>query len=182
MKRVLIIGSGGAGKSTIATAVAARLGLPVIHLDALYWRAGWNPTPPDEWQRVVAELTVRPAWVMDGNYGGTLDARLAACDTVLFLDMPRALCTWRVVKRWLRYRGTTRPDMPTGCDERLSLEFVRWIWTYPAQKRPAIQQKLRALRADQRVITLRSHREARSFIAHLAMSPDGVRRPGDTTP
>ena len=89
MRRVLVIGSGGAGKSTFAARLAARTGLPLIHLDACFWRSGWDPTPPDEWARRVADLMSRQEWVMDGNYGGTLDARLAACDTVIFLDVPR---------------------------------------------------------------------------------------------
>jgi adenylate kinase family enzyme len=73
----------------------------LIHLDALYWRAGWKPTPNEEWDRIVEELSARDAWVMDGNYGRTLPTRLAACDTVIFLDMSRYICLWLVFKRWI---------------------------------------------------------------------------------
>ena len=72
MKRVLVIGSGGAGKSTFATRLGARLGLPVIHLDRVYWQPGWVETPKDEWLRKVEEMCAADAWVMDGNYSGTL--------------------------------------------------------------------------------------------------------------
>ncbi len=84
MRRVLIIGSGGAGKSTIATQLRANRALPVIHLDAHYWHPGGVATRPDVWLTMVAELTARDAWVMDGNYGGTTEQRLVACGTVLF--------------------------------------------------------------------------------------------------
>lgn len=164
MRRVLIIGSGGAGKSTLATALGAATGLPVVHLDACYWRPGWVETPKDEWRGVVAELTARDEWIMDGNYGGTMDARLAAADTVIFLDLPRLVCVWRVVKRWLAYRGRSRPDMTAGCPERLSWEFVWWIWTYPSRRRPGVLERLAMLRDDQRVVHLTSSRTVESFL------------------
>lgn len=165
MLRVLVIGSGGAGKSTFARRLGARTGLPVIHLDARYWRAGWEPTPPDEWQDVVRALVARDAWVMDGNYGGTLDVRLVACDTVIFLDLPRVVCLWRVVRRWARHRGDTRPDMAPGCNEQLSLEFLRWIWGYPTRQRPGILRRLSTLSAAQRVVVLRSTADVERFLA-----------------
>lgn len=165
MRRVLVIGSGGAGKSTFAQRLAARTGLPVVHLDARYWRAGWEPTPPDEWQDVVRELVARDTWVMDGNYGGTLDVRLAACDTVIFLDLPRLVCLWRVVRRWARHRGGTRPDMAPGCNEQLSFEFLRWIWGYPTRQRPGILRRLSTLAAGQRTVVLRSTSDVERFLA-----------------
>jgi adenylate kinase family enzyme len=168
VRRVLVIGSGGAGKSALARRLGERLGLPVLHLDALYWRAGWVPTPGDEWARRVGELVRRDAWVMDGNYGGTLDARLAACDTVVFLDLPRRVCLWRVVRRALRHRGRTRPDMAPGCPERLTPAFLRWVWEYPRRRRPEVLRRLAALRPDQRAVVLRSAAAVERFVADLA--------------
>jgi adenylate kinase family enzyme len=167
MRRVLVIGSGGAGKSTFAARLAARLRLPLIGLDALYWKPGWVATPPDEWAECVQAISARSAWVMDGNYGGTLDARLARCDTVIFLDLPRVLCTWRIVRRAARYVGRTRPDMPAGCPERLSWEFVVWVWTFPARRRPEILAKFAALRGEKRIIVLRSRRAVSTFLSDL---------------
>ena len=178
MRRVLVIGSGGAGKSTLAARIAERTGLPVVHLDALYWRPGWVPTPPDEWAARVAALCARDAWVMDGNYGGTLDMRLAACDTVIFLDLPRAVCVARVVRRWLRYRGRRRPDMAAGCDEQVTVEFLRWIWDYPRSRRPGVLQRLAASGRD--VVVLRSARAASRFVAALA--PGGGARTPEVEP
>ena len=164
MRRVLVIGSGGAGKSTFATRLGAATGLPVVHLDACYWRAGWDPTPADEWTRTVDALAAGDAWIMDGNYGGTLDRRLAACDTVVFLDLPRLLCMWRALRRAARYAGRTRPDMAPGCPERVTWEFLKWIWDYPRTRRPGVLRRLAALGADRRVVVLRSSREAERFL------------------
>ena len=168
MRRVIVIGSGGAGKSTLAARIGERLGLPVIHLDARHWQPGWQATPPEEWRRQVERLVAEPAWVMDGNYGGTLDVRMAACDTVVFLDLPRVVCLWRVVARTLRHRGRSRPDMAPGCPERWSWEFLRWVWSYPRRRRPAVLGRLAALPADTRVVHLRSRRAVEAWLASLA--------------
>ena len=164
MRKVLVIGSGGSGKSTFAERLGGRTGLPVIHLDSLFWRAGWCETPRDVWAARVDELLKRDEWIMDGNYGGTLERRLAACDTVVLLDLPRVLCLWRIIRRSVRYRGRSRPDMAEGCNERLTWEFVRWVWTYPRERRPGVLKKLGELREGQKVYVLRSRREVRRFL------------------
>jgi adenylate kinase family enzyme len=162
---MLVIGSGGSGKSMLAARIGTRTGLPVIHLDQLYWRSGWVPTPADEWAHRVQQLAAAPSWVMDGNYGGTLDLRLAACDMVVFLDVPRLRCLWRVLWRWMRHRGRSRPDMAVGCTERLDLEFVRWIWTYPQRRRPGVLAKIAA--AGKPLAILRTGADIDSFVASL---------------
>ncbi|MES2626184.1 MAG: AAA family ATPase, partial [Pseudomonadota bacterium] len=88
MQRIAIIGCGGSGKSTLANTLGQKLGLPVHHLDQLYWRPTWIETPKAEWESLQQQLCNQPAWIIDGNYGGTMDLRLAAADTVIFLDMP----------------------------------------------------------------------------------------------
>src|SRR5947199_10477215 len=94
MNRVLVIGTGGTGKTTLARRLAERTALPLIHLDLLYWRPGGQPTPNAEWRQTVERLITAEKWIIDGNYGGTLDLRLAACGTVVLLDLPRGGCLW----------------------------------------------------------------------------------------
>lgn len=171
VRRVLVIGSSGAGKSVFAARLSERTGLPLIHLDALYWSPGWIKTPKDEWTHTVDALLARDAWIMDGNYAGTLDRRLAACDTAVFLDLPRAVCLWRALKRRIVHHGRSRPDMRQGNVERLSWEFIRWIWTYPAERRPGVLAKLAALRPRQRAVVLRSPAEIEAFLRALPVSP-----------
>lgn len=148
--------------------MAARLGkilhLPVIHLDRLHWQPGWVEPPKDEWKRKVEEIAATERWIIDGNFGGTMEIRLAACDTVIYLDFPRAICTWRVIKRRLKYRNGTRPDMGEGCPEKLDLEFVSWVWNFPSSTRPRIEERLSRLPADKRLIRLASPAAVKSFL------------------
>src|SRR2546426_10061840 len=164
LKRILVIGTGGSGKSTVGRRLAQRTGLPLIHLDAHYWRPGWQPTPPDEWRAKVQQLVKGHAWIIDGNYGGTLDLRLEACDTVIFLDLPRVVCLWRVLRRQLRYLGRARPDLPAGCRERLSWEFLVWIWTYPTRRRGDMLKRLAVMDSRKRVAILRSAAAIEEFL------------------
>jgi len=167
MRRVLVIGSGGSGKTTVAKEIAAKTGLPLIHLDQLFWHPGWVSTPDAEWDRVTDELIARDSWVMDGNYGRTLPKRVAAADTVVFLDLPRVVCTWRIFKRRFSHFGKTRPDVAPGCPEHLSWEFVHWVWTYPSRRRPGILRQLEALSRDKRVFVLKNSSEVSRFLANL---------------
>src|SRR5690349_9780425 len=127
----MVVGSGGAGKSTFSRELAARTGLPLLHLDLYYWKPGWVPTPRDEWFECVRQLSSNDSWIMDGNYAGSLAIGVQRCDAIVFFDMPRLVCLHGVVRRWLVHQFKRRPDLPEGCPERLNAAFLRWIWDYP---------------------------------------------------
>ena len=167
MKKILVIGAGGAGKSTFARRLGESLGLPVIHLDKVFWHSGWVETPKAEWRRKVEGLCAGDSWVMDGNYSGTLDVRLEACDTIIFLDLPRVLSTWRVLKRAVMYRNTPRPDAAEGCRERIDLKFLHWVWTYQKRRRPKILARLGELAGSKKIYRLSSGAEVEKFLAEV---------------
>jgi adenylate kinase family enzyme len=170
MKKILIIGSGGAGKSIFARRLGATLKLEVIHLDTLYWSSGWVEMPKDKWRTAVEELLKRDSWIMDGNYGGTLDIRLRVCDHVIFLDVPRLICLWRVLKRITLYREGSRPDMAAGCPEKFDWKFIKYIWDYPRKRKPAILEKLKFYSQSKMVIILKSQAEIETFLANQGAS------------
>jgi len=178
VQRVLIIGSGGAGKSYLATRLAGVTGLPLIHLDHLYWRPGWIATPDAGWVDTISRLVRRDRWIMDGNYGGTMAQRLAACDTVVFLDMPRGTCLIRLLRRRIRFAGRGRPSGPPGCPERITLGFLWWVWTYRSRRRPGILQRLRLLPAGIGVHVLRSAADVERFVAAASITRHGVETVG----
>jgi adenylate kinase family enzyme len=167
MKKILVIGSGGSGKSTFAKQLGKILEINVIHLDSLYWKSGWIEPPKHEWAEVVKHLIAQDSWIMDGNYSGTIDLRIEACDTVIFLDKSRLLCLWRVLKRAIVYRNKTRPDMAEGCLEKIDFEFLLWIWNYPRRTSPKIVKMLEQVSDSKKIIRLRTDREVIEFLAGL---------------
>ena len=136
MQRALVIGISGAGKSTFSRALAAKTGLPLIHLDKEFWQPGWVETPRSQWRARVAELAARARWIMDGNFDSSLDLRLPRADAVFWFDYPRLLCLRRVLGRIVTSYNTVRPDMGADCPERIDLEFLRYIWSFNARQRP----------------------------------------------
>lgn len=167
MKRIVIIGSGGAGKSTLSRRLGEILNIEVLHLDKLYWQAGWIEPPKDEWQKSVAALLGKDSWIMDGNFGGTMEMRFTACDTAIFLDLPRLICLYRVLKRRLTYLRTNRPDMTEGCREKINREFLNWIWNFEKTTKPKIEERLRRIENEKLVIRLRSAKDVEKFVSNV---------------
>ncbi len=164
MKRVMIIGCGGSGKSTLAIRLGAATGLPVYHLDRIFWQSGWKSLPKEEWLKKQEELVSKEKWIVDGNYGSTLEIRINASDTIIYLDMPRWLCLYGAVKRYFQYKGKVRPDMTEGCPERITWEFFMWIWNYRKKKRPETLEMLENLRNEKRILTLSSRKAINAFL------------------
>ena len=168
MRKILVIGSSGAGKSTFSRRLSDILDIEVIHLDKEHWKPGWVEPPKDVWRRKVEELVSVEEWIMDGNYSGTLDLRIAACDTVIFLDLPRMLCVWRMLKRVATYRGSNRPDMAEGCDEKVDLPFLLWVWNYPTRSRPKVLRLMQEHSQTKRIVHLRSREAVEEFLSEMA--------------
>jgi len=141
-QRIMIIGCSGSGKSTLARKLARHTGLPIIHLDQEFWHADWVQTERMEWVERVWDLTEEEAWIMDGNYAGTMRIRLTRADLVIWLDFPTWLCLLRAVLRILWNYGHTRSDMAEGCPEWLDWKFLKYIWNFRKKHRPRILQIL----------------------------------------
>jgi adenylate kinase family enzyme len=168
MQRVLVIGISGAGKSTFSRALADRTGLPLIHLDKEFWRPGWTVTPRPEWRAKVAELAARDAWIMDGNYGGSLALRLPRADTVFWFDYPALRCLRRALWRVVRNYGRVRDDLGEGCPERLDFEFLRYIKQFNTKSRPNIVAELAQSGAHLSPVVFRRDGEVTQFLAALS--------------
>jgi adenylate kinase family enzyme len=164
MKRIAVIGCGGAGKSTLSRQLGAITGIEVIHLDKLHWKPGWTETPKEKWQSINEELVKGDSWIIDGNYGATMEIRLTAADTVIFLDYPRHVCIRRAFRRL--FQGP-RPDIGPGCPEKFDLEFFRWIWSFRRTSRLSLLDKVERCCEGKDVITLHSPREAKRFLSRM---------------
>ncbi|MCV6601468.1 MAG: DNA topology modulation protein FlaR [Cohaesibacter sp.] len=140
MKRIVIIGCAGAGKSTLAQKLSPIFEIPIIHMDQHFWMQGWVQKQETEFQKEILELIKTDSWIMDGNYGETLPARLERADLLIYLDFPRWLCLYRVFKRIAFGYGKTRSDMAKGCPEQISWDFIQWIWTFQKRSGPKLQK------------------------------------------
>lgn len=168
MRKVCIIGCGGAGKSTLAVRLGSILDLPVVHLDAVHWMPDWEKPPGEVWRRRHRELLGGEVWILDGNYGGTMTERIAASDTVILLALPRLTCLFQVFKRAIRHLGRSRPDLNPGCREQLpDREFLGWIWNYNRTRLPGILDDLERVRNHKNVVILRSRGDVARFLNSL---------------
>ncbi|MGJ4948651.1 topology modulation protein [Bradyrhizobium sp. HKCCYLS20291] len=168
--RILVLGASGAGKSTLSRAIGSRVGLPVVHLDALYWTPGWVASDAASFRAKVATAAAGDAWVMDGNYSSSLDLRLPRAEVVIWLDLPRRIYFPRAVWWTLRGYGRPRADVGEGNPERFDWSFFRnWVWTYPS-RRPGQAKLMAQLPPGLHGITLRSPADVRKFVAGLPQS------------
>jgi adenylate kinase family enzyme len=174
MRRVLGMGCSGSGKTTFATALAARLGVPYVSLDALFWQPGWIESDKAQFAAKVVAAAEGEAWVIDGNYtshGG--DIRHSRADTLFWFDLPMPTCLAGALSRSIRGLGRVRPEMAPGCPERFDLAFYRYIWTYRDRQRPRLAAWLAGLRDDQRLLTFTARSEADAVLAALPAAGRG---------
>lgn len=164
-RRVLIVGPCGAGKSHLSSRLGEILGLPLVHLDAEYWRPGWVPTPKEQWRERVDALIAPDRWLIEGTYLSTLARRLERAEVVLHLDYSPRVClprvAWRIATGW----GRTRPDMAPGCPEHIDRAFLVYAWRFRRVQRPRILAAMEASGVP--AISLASPQETEAFLASM---------------
>jgi adenylate kinase family enzyme len=170
MEKVLVIGCPGSGKSTFCRKLANETGLPVIHLDATYHLDSW---PRDErmkrelWREHVRKLVTGERWIIDGNYQGTFDIRMPAADTIIFFDFPRRITVYRVFKRFLAFRNRSRPAMPQCWKEKISWDFLCFVWAYRRVERGRVIALLDQYQAGHSIQTFKGPNEVSAFFDRL---------------
>lgn len=167
--KIMIIGSCGAGKSTLARQLHQKTGLELIHLDQAYFYPNWQEPTKEEWEKTVKQLTQKPNWIIDGNYGGTMEIRLKEADKIIFLNRSRWTCLYRVIKRIILNYGKTRPDSAKGCNERFDWNFLVYTFHFNDFKRPKILERLSKLPSTKEIIILESDKATNSFVNQFRM-------------
>ena len=127
--KIAVIGYSGAGKSTFSAQMGEKYGCPVLYLDTVNFLPGWEERDGDEGRKLVREfMKTNSSWVIDGNYERFYQKRrLAEADRIYFFDFPRYVCFYQAFHRFLTFRNKCRDSMAEGCEEKLDLEFMKWI-------------------------------------------------------
>jgi adenylate kinase family enzyme len=183
VRRVSIVGNSGSGKTTLARALAERLDVDCVELDAMYHQPGWTPLPSEQFRARITDIAAAEHWVIDGNYSAVQDLVWARADTVVWLDLPKPVVMWQVVRRTL-WRGLLRRPLWNGNRESLrnvvsrdpDRNLILWAWRHHDRYRERYRAAADDLRyADLRFIRVASRREARRLAADLGPNRDGHR-------
>ena len=174
VERIVVLGCGGSGKTVVANRLADRLGLPVAHLDALYYDSEWRPVDAEEFAARLRTAVQGPRWILDGNYAATMPPRLRAADTVVFLDLPGWVCLWSLIKRRMRYRGGQHPD---GVFDRLTMGFARYVLAYRKSMAPRVRSLIAEHAKHANILVFTNRTQVTTWLNSLEPAPPGRPRP-----
>ncbi len=163
--RILVMGCSGGGKSTLSQKIATHVGLAYVSIDRdVLWLPGWVQRDKAEQRAIIVAKVQGERWIMDGTNPSTFDVRLPRTDLVIWVRMPRLLCIWGAVSRWIKWMGRTRPEMAPGCIEKIDWEFLRFIWTFEEKFTPRVLAGLAEHGPDVPVLQLKSRGEMRQLL------------------
>jgi adenylate kinase family enzyme len=168
MHRVVVYGCSGSGKSTFSRRLGDIASLPVVHIDQLYWRAGWKPAPVEEFMAAMQQVVDTDRWIIEGCSLKTFPMRLPRADTLVWFRRGRLLCLWRVLKRVISTYGVVRPDMAPGCPERFDWNFLVWVWNFERTYAGQLEAQVAAHGQHLRVVEIRRDAEAEAFLRAAA--------------
>ncbi len=158
MKKIIVIGCPGSGKSTVSRTLHNKTGISLYHLDMMYWNADKTTVEKSIFFERLSAVLEKDEWIIDGNYGSTMELRMAACDTVIFLDYPLDICLDGIKER----RGKPRSDMP-WIETEEDAEFIEFIKNYNEQQKPKVLELLKKY-SDKNIIILESREQADAFL------------------
>lgn len=168
MKRVVVIGSPGAGKTTFVRKLSLATGLPAIHLDYYYHQKPHDyPNKPEAWLKKINQLLKRDSWIMDGNYSSSFGQRFNRADTIIFLDYPTKTSLYGVIMRRIKYHNKKRVDMPDDWKESANVNFLKYVWGFNKTDRDIILDTL-ATAKDKQIAIFTDREQTDRYLASLS--------------
>ncbi|WP_195938284.1 DNA topology modulation protein [Romboutsia sp. 1001713B170131_170501_G6] len=169
--KIAIIGYSGSGKSTLARKLSKYYKAPVLFLDTVNFLPNWIERDRDEGRLIVYDFMKNDSWVIDGNYSDFFQKeRLEQADKIIFLNFPRRICIYRALKRYFRYKNTTREDMAKGCIEKIDLEFIWWILYEGRTKEICNHYKQIEHDFKNKIVVLKKTKEVNLFLQKITNS------------
>lgn len=172
-QKIAIIGCAGSGKTYLTFKLAEKLHLPIYHLDQYAWKPNWERVDFEELKKIHHELCKKDAWIMEGIYFKLLYERVQAADVVIFLDIPRSVCLWNVIKRSLLNSGKVIEGNLQGCAQNIFsfkfLEFLQWIWSFDRKHRPDILDILQDFKQSKQIYVIKSRQEMNKLKEQLCL-------------
>ena len=170
IKRIAIIGNAGSGKSTLSQKLQAITNLPVYYLDQYYWKPGWVRTDPDEYKKMHDAICDKEEWIIDGINLRVMEYRIQRADMIIFLNIPRYICLWRIFKRTFQNYGKETLSSPKGCPERFNWEFIKflkWVWDFKKKYPAAVKVLLKKYSDGKQIYIFKSQQEVDAFIKKI---------------
>ncbi len=158
MQKVIVIGCPGSGKSTFSRELSKRTGLPLYYLDMMKWNADKTTVERPVFLERLSSVLDLEKWIIDGNYGSTMEWRMQVCDTVIFLDFPTEVCLEGLAQR----RGKERPDMP-WIETEPDKDFENYVRAYNTDQRPSVLALLERYK-EKEIIVFKSREESAAFL------------------
>lgn len=171
MEKIVIIGSSGAGKTTLARRLGNLLKIKTYHLDRLFWERGWQSKSHDARIDILQKIVQNKQWVIEGTYLASSEPRLDDADTIIFLDIFPLICLWRVFSRHHKTRNYPRRDLPMECTDKVSSSSIWKVFVFPFNERRLLKRKLYSYSSKQ-IIWLRSSKQIDKFFMELQESED----------
>ena len=159
MKKIIVIGCPGSGKSRFSRELHNKLGIPLYHLDMIYWNADKTTVEKSVFLERLSDVLEKDEWIIDGNYGATMELRMTACDTVIFLDYPLDVCLAGIEER----RGKPRSDMP-WLETEEDAEFIEFVKGYKEQQKPKVLELFDKYKDGKTVVIFKSREQADAFL------------------
>lgn len=170
---IMIVGCAGSGKSTLARQLSSITGSRVVYLDHFYWAPGWVKRSQQEINDLMNEAFAENGWICDGNNSQSFALRVPKTNMLIWLDLPRMICIWRVIKRIILHYGQQRDDLPAGCPDQFNWDFLKWVWNFHKNSRPKLEKLYNDTEGQLKRVHLKTQAEVDKFIEMFSM--DGSR-------
>ncbi|QDR64713.1 hypothetical protein [Mammaliicoccus sciuri] len=167
MKKVVILGSSGSGKSYLSKKLSRELSIEVYHLDNLMRKSDWIPVSYKQKCDIQKKILSNDTWIIEGNYTNILDERLLEADTIIFLNINKYKCIFNVIKRTFIYRNKDRPDKPYNAIDKLNLHLLIWTWNFNKNEKPVIIKKVNKFSKTKRIIILNTIKNINNYFNNV---------------